>query len=311
MLGERHCHNRFGVAHGRKPSDGVACYRVSRRQQSGSVAWRSVVRPSARRRGLRQNTLDMIFECALFILGLAFGSFLNVCITRIPRDLSIITPGSHCPACGAPIRWHDNIPVLSWGLLRGRCGDCRARISLRYPAVELLFMDAETCFLPREFSYPGIVLGLAFSWIFPTDSSATQFFLRAYEAHLSPVQVSLLDAGAGALAGAGFFFVASGLYFLIRKRQGMGNGDFALTAMAGAFLGLKLTLFVIFLAPVMATVYALIWMVRQASDASRVRTSLGQTLQSWEVPFGVFISASSLGAVFVGGAVWQWYLSFF
>jgi len=285
----------------------------------------------------------MIFECALFILGLAFGSFLNVCITRIPRDLSIITPGSHCPACGAPIRWHDNIPVLSWGLLRGRCRDCRARISLRYPAVELLtavlftacyvwfgptwltvkfcifsfllvgllFMDAETGFLPREFTYPGIVLGLAFSWIFPTDSSATQFFLRAYEAHLSPVQVSLLDAGAGALAGAGFFFVASGLYFLIRKRQGMGNGDFALTAMAGAFLGLKLTLFVIFLAPVMATVYALIWMVRQASDASRVRTSLGQTLQSWEVPFGVFISASSLGAVFVGGAVWQWYLSFF
>ena len=287
--------------------------------------------------------MDLICECALFILGLAFGSFLNVCISRIPRDQSLVTPGSHCPSCRASIRWHDNIPLLSWASLGGRCRDCRARISLRYPTVELLtailftacyvcfgptwltvkfcifsfllvgllFMDAETGFLPREFTYPGIALGLAFSWIAPTDSSATQFFLHAYEAHPSPVQVSLLDAVVGALAGAGFFFIASGLYLLIRKRQGMGTGDFALIAMAGAFLGLKLTLFVIFLAPVMATVYALLWMVRHASGAGDGRTSLGQILQSWEVPFGVFISASSLGAVFVGGAVWQWYLSFF
>ena len=287
--------------------------------------------------------MNLIFESVLFILGLAFGSFLNVCIRRIPRDQSLVTPRSHCPACGASIRWHDNIPVLSWALLGGRCRDCRARISLRYSAVELLtailftacyvwfgptwltvkfcifsfllvgllFMDAETGFLPREFTYPGIVLGLVFSGIAPTDSSGTQLFLHAYEVHFSPAQVSLLDAVAGALAGAGFFFVASGVYLLIRKRQGMGNGDLALLAMAGAFLGLKLTLFVIFLAPVMATVYALIWMVRHASDAGDGRTSLGQILQSWEVPFGVFISASSLGAVFVGEPVWQWYLSFF
>jgi leader peptidase (prepilin peptidase)/N-methyltransferase len=287
--------------------------------------------------------LDLIFECALFILGLVFGSFLNVCIIRIPRDRSLVTPGSHCPACGASVRWHDNIPVLSWALLGGRCRDCRARISLRYPAVELLtailftacyvwfgptwltfkfcifsfllvgllFMDAETGLLPREFTYPGIVLGLAFSWIAPTDSSGIQLFLHAYEVHLSPAQVSFLDSMAGALLGAGFFFVASGLYFLLRKRQGMGIGDFALIAMAGAFLGLKVTLFVIFLAPVMATVYALIWMVRRASNADDGRTSLGQILQSWEVPFGVFISASSLAALFFGGAIWQWYLSFF
>ena len=287
--------------------------------------------------------MDLIFECVLFILGLAFGSFLNVCISRIPQDQSLVTPESHCPACGTSIRWHDNIPVLSWALLGGRCRDCCARISLRYPAVELLtailftacyvwfgptwltvkfcifsfllvgllFMDAETGLLPREFTYPGVVLGLAFSGIAPTDSSGTQLFLHAYGVHLSPAQVSLLDAVAGTLAGAGFFFVASELYFLLRKRQGMGTGDFALIAMAGAFLGLKLTLFVIFLAPVMATVYALIWMVCHASGAGDGRTSLGQILQSWEVPFGVFISASSLGAVFVGGSVWQWYLSFF
>jgi leader peptidase (prepilin peptidase)/N-methyltransferase len=294
------------------------------------------------RRGPAQNALDLIYECALFVLGLAFGSFLNVCISRIPRDQSVVTPGSHCPACGASIRWHDNIPLLSWILLRGRCRDCRARISLRYPAVELLiailftacyawfgptwltlkfcvfsfllvgllFMDAETGLLPREFTYTGIALGLAFSLIAPTASSGTQFLVRAYGAHLPAIQISFLDSVLGALAGAGFFFVASGLYFLIRKRQGMGTGDFALIAMSGAFLGLKLTLLVVFLAPLFATVYALIRMVRSASSDGHA-ASLGQMLQTWEIPFGVFISTSSLAVAFFGEAAWRWYVGLF
>ncbi len=287
--------------------------------------------------------MDLIVECALFILGLVFGSFLNVCISRIPRDQSIVTPGSHCPACGAAIRWHDNIPLLSWVFLRGRCRDCGARISLRYPAVELLtavfftasyvwfgptlltvkfcifsflavgllFMDAETRLLPREFTYTGIALGLVFSWIAPTDDSATQFLLHAYNLNFPTAQVSFLDALLGAALGAGFFFIAAGLYFVIRKRQGMGIGDFALIAMSGTFLGVKLTLLVICVAPLIATVYALFRMVRHASEAGRARASVGEMLQSWEIPFGVFISASSLAAVFFGEAVWRWYLSFF
>jgi leader peptidase (prepilin peptidase)/N-methyltransferase len=282
--------------------------------------------------------LDLIYECALFVLGLAFGSFLNVCIGRVPRDQSVVTPGSHCPACGASIRWHDNIPLLGWVLLRGRCRDCGGRIPPRYPAVELLtailfaacyawfgpswltlkfcifsfllvgllFMDAETGLLPREFTYTGIVLGLAFSLIAPTDSSGTQLLVHAYGAHVSTIQTSFLDPVLGALAGAGFFFVASGLYFLVRKRQGMGTGDFALMAMSGAFLGLKLTLLVIFLAPLMATAYALIRMVRGAGHAA----SLGEMLQTWEIPFGVFISASSLAVAFFGEAAWRWYVGF-
>jgi leader peptidase (prepilin peptidase) / N-methyltransferase len=287
--------------------------------------------------------LDLIYECALFVLGLVFGSFLNVCISRIPRDHSVVTPGSHCPACGAAIRWRDNIPLLGWIRLRGRCRDCRARISLRYPAVELLtailfaacyawfgptwltakfcifssllvgllFMDAETGLLPREFTYPGIVLGLAFSLIAGTDSSGTQVLVHAYGEHLSAVQISFLDSVLGALGGTGFFFVASGLYFLIRKRQGMGSGDFALMAMSGAFLGLKLTVLVIFLAPLIATAYALVQMLRSTSGGRRSTTSLGQMLQSWEIPFGVFISASSLVALFFGEAAWRWYMGFF
>ncbi len=140
--------------------------------------------------------MNLFLECALFVVGLAFGSFLNVCISRIPRDESVVAPGSHCRACGKPIAWHRNIPVVSWIMLRGRCADCGAPIALRYPAVELLtallfvacfakfgptwtclkmcifcfllvgliFMDAETGLLVREFTYPGIVIGLALAW---------------------------------------------------------------------------------------------------------------------------------------------------
>lgn len=227
--------------------------------------------------------------------------------------------------------------------LAGRCRACRAPISLRYPAVELLtavlfaacyvcfgptwltakfcifsfllvgllFMDAETGLLPWEFTYTGIVLGLAFSWIAPTDDSGTQFLLRAYGAHLSPDQVAFLDSVAGALLGAAFFFIAAGLYFLVRKRCGMGTGDFVLIAMSGAFLGLKLTLLVIFLSPVIGTLYALTRIGRNAIGAGKARASLGEMLQAWEIPFGVFICASSLAAVFFGEAVWRWYLGFF
>ena len=286
--------------------------------------------------------MDLIYECGLFVFGLVFGSFLNVCIRRIPRNESILTPPSHCPACGAHVRWHDNIPVLSWIFLRGRCRDCRNRISLRYPAVELLtatlflasylwfgptwltvkfcvfsfllvgllFMDAETGLLPREFTYSGIALGLIFG-IVPTDSSLTRFIVHAYGGGLSTIQVSLLDSVAGALAGAGFFFIAVGLYFLIRKRQGMGGGDFALIAMSGAFLGLKLTLLVIIAAPLIATIYAFTLMARPAGDMGNARVSVGEMLQTWEIPFGVFISLCSLAAAFFGESVWRWYLSFF
>lgn len=227
--------------------------------------------------------------------------------------------------------------------LRGRCRACLEKISLRYPAVELLtailflasylcfgstwltvkfcvfsfllvgllFMDAEAGLLPREFTYTGIALGLAFSWIAPTDSSLTQFIVHAYGIHLSTVQVSLLDSVAGAFSGAGFLFIAAGLYFFMRKRQGVGGGDFTLMAMSGTFLGLKLTLLVIFAAPLIATAYAVTLMARHAGDARKAGISVGEMLQSWEIPFGVFISLCSIAAAFFGKSVWRWYLSFF
>jgi leader peptidase (prepilin peptidase)/N-methyltransferase len=295
--------------------------------------------------------LDLTFECALFVVGLAFGSFLNVCISRLPRDESVILPRSHCPACGAFLRWYDNIPLLSWLLLRGRCRDCGGRISLRYPAVELLtavlftacylwfgptwvtakfcvfcflmvgliFMDAETGLLPREFTYSGIVLGLAFSWIAPTDSAATQFFLRVYGAQpLARAQVSLLDSAIAALVGAGFFYLAWALHYMVRKRHGLGFGDIALMGAVGAFLGLKLTFLVIFSAPLAGTVYAAFLLLArcfrrtpQMGEALGGQSSAEEGFLAQELPFGVFLGACSLAAVFFGESIWRWYLSFY
>jgi leader peptidase (prepilin peptidase)/N-methyltransferase len=288
--------------------------------------------------------LDSAFECALFVLGLLFGSFLNVCISRIPRDESIVHPGSRCSECGAAIRWRDNIPLLSWLLLRRRCRDCGRQISLRYPAVELLtavlfiacyvrfgpglltvkfcifcfllvgliFMDAETGLLPREFTYSGIVIGLALSWIAHPDSAGTEFLFRIFGAQLpSPTGLAVLDSVLGALIGAGFFYLAWALYYLVRKRHGLGFGDIALMAMSGAFLGLKLTLFVIFAAPLAGAVYAVFLLVRRAPLDGEERPSTREVLLTREFPFGVFLGTSALVAVFFGESAWRWYLTFF
>ena len=279
----------------------------------------------------------------LFVAGLAFGSFLNVCISRIPIDESVVRPRSHCRACSTPIEWRDNIPLLSWIALRGRCRHCSARISLRYPAVELLtamvfvafylrfdwslltlkfcvfgflligliFMDAETGLLPREFTYSGIVLGLVFSWFAPTNASLTALLLRAYGSHTNNARLSLLDSLLGGLIGAGFFFLAWALYYLVRHKHGLGFGDIALMAMSGTFLGAKLILLVIFCAPLLGLVWAIILLVREKlkpSTADEAAQHDDTPFLSREMPFGVVIGACSLAVVFVGQAILKWYL---
>jgi leader peptidase (prepilin peptidase) / N-methyltransferase len=290
--------------------------------------------------------LDRLFECALFVVGLIFGSFLNVCISRIPRDGSIVSPPSHCPHCGAPVRWFDNFPLLSWILLRGRCRDCRQPISWRYPAVELLaglaflgcgvafgltwytlkfcvfgflligliFMDAETGLLPREFTYTGIVLGLIFAWFAPTDFSGTSFLLRIFGREVAnPRVLSLLDAVVGAAVGAGFFYLAWAVYYLVRKQHGLGFGDVALMGMSGAFFGLKLVVLVIALAPISAVFYVAILLMRESfrPRESIQREQTGKPFLSREIPFGVFLGACSLLVIFAGEQIWGWYLQLF
>ena len=311
--------------------------------------------------------MDHLVEFALFIAGLIFGSFLNVCITRIPRDESIVRPPSHCRNCGAPVRWFDNIPVFSYLLLGSRCRACGAHISLRYPAVELLtgivfaacyacygtnwltlkfsilsflligliFMDAETGLLVHEFTYPGIILGLAFGWIAPVDPSGTWFLLLLFQSSIaSPRALSLLDSVVGALFGAGFLYAVWALYYLVRKRHGLGFGDMALMAMSGAFLGLKLAAIVVVCAPIVTLIYILgmlaVNLLHPARSRSRsvmaaqveaerqqsaseldVAPSDQRPFLQREIPFGVFLGACSLAAIFSGEAAWRWYISRF
>lgn len=288
--------------------------------------------------------MDPLLAIALFVVGLILGSFLNVCISRIPRHRSIVTPGSHCHSCGAPIAWRDNIPLLSWFLLRGRCRSCGRSISWRYPAVELLtailfvaclasfgvsvlllracalcflltgliFMDAETGLLPAEFTYPGILLGLMFAWFAPWDPSGARFLLSSFGAQstTSPAALSLLDAIFAMIITAGFFFLAWAMYYLVRKRDGLGFGDIALMAMIAAFLGLKLSLVVLVLSPILATLYAVTFLIRRKGSEPHPTENSGQFL-SQSIPFGVFLGACALIALFAGEWIWRWYLGLF
>jgi leader peptidase (prepilin peptidase) / N-methyltransferase len=286
--------------------------------------------------------LDPILAVVIFIIGLVFGSFLNVCVSRIPRGLSVVAPRSRCPHCNSPIAARDNIPILSWLLLRARCRHCGGAISPRYPAVELLiailfvacyasfglgwmglkaaifcllivgliFMDAETGLLPAEFTYSGIAIGLFFAWKVPLDSSGTEFLLRQFGGYatLSSHLRSFLDAVAAAVFGAGFFFLAWAAYYLVRKRDGVGFGDIALMAMLGTFLGLKLTVLVVFLAPVMGSLYALTLIARRDARAEGLKPV---SFLSREVPFGIFLGTSALISLFLGQAICRWYLGMF
>ena len=183
--------------------------------------------------------------------------------------------------------------------------------------VGLIFMDAETGLLPHEFTYSGIALGLVFAWFAPTDSSGTALLAGAIGLRgiLQGAQLSLLDSMAAAVLGAGFFYLAWALYYLVRKRHGMGFGDIALIAMVGAFLGLKLTVLVVFLAPILATLFVFVTLLVSHNAGREPRLAHGQFTDadaqkflSREVPFGVFLGTSSLVALFVGKQIWSWYL---
>lgn len=237
--------------------------------------------------------MDPILALAVFALGLAFGSFLNVCIYRLPRELSTVTPGSACPNCKHPVRFYDNIPVLSWLILGGRCRDCKAPISPRYLVIELLtaaiflacyahfglslamlkycvfaflligliFADAETFLLPDKMTLPGIGLGVAFSLFVPVNDLASQLlsgFSVPVSSGVSWHVFSLVDALAGAVVGAAFIYGAGAIYMRFRGVEGMGFGDVKLMAMIGAFLGTKLTIFTIFAASIAGSLFG-VW----------------------------------------------------
>jgi leader peptidase (prepilin peptidase) / N-methyltransferase len=229
---------------------------------------------------------------AIFCFGLLFGSFLNVCIHRIPREESIVWPGSACPDCKSPIHFYDNVPVFSWLVLRGRCRNCKAPISPRYLLVELftgvlfllcflefglsmstlkycvfsfliiglVFIDAEWKLLPNKLTLTGLVVGLGFSLFVPVNDFLGQImpsFMYSSLGGNSWRLVSLMDSALGALVGASFIYGVGEIYLRARGVEGMGFGDVKLMAMVGSFLGVRLTVITLFGASLVGSLFGL------------------------------------------------------
>jgi leader peptidase (prepilin peptidase)/N-methyltransferase len=252
------------------------------------------------------------FEITAFLLGLVVGSFANVCIHRLPRGESVVSPPSRCPGCGARIEARDNLPVLGWLLLRGRCRRCRAPISWRYPAVEaangllwlglavlhgarwstavemalvtalliLSLIDLDHQILPDVITLPGIASGLAVSFL--------------PEWRVSPVTAFAAAAG-GWLA----FAVVAKAYEKARGVEGLGQGDWKLAAMLGAFLGWQKMLLTVLLASTAGTVVGLLAIALRGRD------------MRYALPLGTFLGASGTLVLFVGDLLLAWYRGLF
>ena len=274
-------------------------------------------------------TLIYIFA---FLFGTIIGSFLNVCIVRLPQDESIVRPRSHCPQCGALIHAYDNIPILSYVLLRGRCRHCRTSIALLYPLVELLtgllflvcvwsfglsletlkyvtlgsglmvliFTDLKFRLLPNEITLYGTVVGLLFSLFVPLRDNALQTLLFLLSLSIHPIQawipwgdLPILNSLAGALFGAGILFLVGELYYWIRRTEGMGMGDVKMMGMVGAFLGIKLTFLTIMFGSLLGTAFGIVGILRRQENMQQ------------ELPFGTFLGCAALAMALYGGHILQ------
>jgi leader peptidase (prepilin peptidase)/N-methyltransferase len=274
--------------------------------------------------------IPTLIAIIVFLFGLIIGSFLNVCILRIPGGKSIVLPASACPKCGAPIRPYDNIPVLSWLVLRGKCRACKTPISPMYPVVELLtgllflacfyafgltpealkwaafaaimvvlvFTDLRERILPDVVNFTGFGIGLAFSFVTkPIDGTALWIANHMFDFPPPAPVLSFVDAILGAALGSGLLWIVSEGYFRLRRREGMGLGDVKMMLMAGAFLGVKRVLLTIFVGAVLGSVLGLLFILvrRKGSD--------------YELPFGTFLGAAALLVVFYGTPAVNWYQS--
>jgi leader peptidase (prepilin peptidase)/N-methyltransferase len=267
------------------------------------------------------------------IFGLIIGSFLNVCIYRIPRKESVVFPASHCPSCGKPIRFYDNVPVLSYLLLRGKCRACGAAISPQYPLVEILtalaffacalkwnfststyvnslflsviiilvFTDYHHRILPNVLTLPGIIAGILLSPFQDQSLYAHPFSISFRLARLFlPTNPNLLlpwvHSLLGAIVGGGSLLLVALAYEKIRKRQGLGMGDVKMTAMVGAFLGWPLALLTIFAGSFFGSCLGFFLILFRKAD---LQTKLA---------LGVFLGIGSAISLFYGLSLVYWYL---
>ncbi|MCK4533915.1 MAG: prepilin peptidase [Syntrophobacterales bacterium] len=236
------------------------------------------------------------------VLGSIVGSFLNVCVYRIPSGKSIVFPASHCPACKHPIKFYDNIPIVSYIILRGKCRNCDERISPSYPAIELLTVVMSLLLFLKY----GLSLEYLFSFIFTCALIAITFIDLEHQiipdvitlpgiplfalAAIFFMDVTPRDSLIGILAGGGCLYLVAFVYQLLTKREGMGGGDIKLLAMLGGFLGWQSLWFIIMASSLIGAVAGISAMICKGKDTK------------YAVPFGPFLSIAAVAYIFWGNA---------
>ncbi|MCD6353605.1 MAG: prepilin peptidase [Proteobacteria bacterium] len=249
---------------------------------------------------------NIIFPVFAFLFGSAVGSFLNVCIYRLPRDESIVFPGSHCPHCNQLIRFYDNIPIISYLLLRGKCRFCGSPISIQYPFVEA---TAGTFSVLFYLCYPLLEYAIYFTF-FSSLLVVTMIDLKhqiipdiisipgigvGFFASFALSRISYLDSLLGIALGGGILYGIAWAYHFIMKTEGMGGGDIKLLAMIGAFLGGKAVLVIIFLSSFFGSLVGLAIMVLKRKGRRHV------------IPYGPFLSLGAIIYLFCGDSLIRWY----
>jgi leader peptidase (prepilin peptidase)/N-methyltransferase len=262
------------------------------------------------------------------LFGLLIGSFLNVCIHRWPRDLSVVRPRSACPECQKKIAWYDNIPLLSYALLRAHCRNCGKTIHWRYPAVELItaltfayfvyydglgllaikfcifgailialtFTDLETLLLPDELTLGGLVIGIVFAFFVPVPDTIFQWIASVAGFHPGHRAAMLGEALLGAMVPAGSIWFAGWLFEKLRHKEGLGFGDVKMLAMVGAFLGLQGALLTVIVGSIAGSIIGLAYIKFSGEDAS-----------NYPLPFGSFLAAAALFAAMEGQIIIEKY----
>ena len=263
-----------------------------------------------------------------FLFGLLAGSFLNVCIHRWPRGRSVVKPRSHCVRCRQTIAWYDNVPLLSYAVLGGRCRHCGKRISLRYPLVELatgllffyfvatlgltaaavkmcifaamlvalMFCDLEKRILPDELTVGGAVVGFVLALVVPVPDITASALLWVFGLELRGALQSLSESLCGALLPALILWGGGWLYYKLRHREGLGFGDVKLIAMVVSFLGLRGALLTLIVGSLCGSLLGYGYIKATGQDAS-----------TYELPFGTFLGAAALAAAVAGPKVLGWY----
>ncbi len=260
----------------------------------------------------------MITYISVFALGLIIGSFLNVCICRMPGGMSVVSPSSRCVSCGTPIKFYDNVPILSYILLRGRCRSCKARLSIQYPLVEFLnaalyiivlnrfgfgsvavllvylvfisslivifFIDLEHQIIPNSITFPGMLLAVILgSTILPDPFLQSE--LLGFKASIT-----------GFLAGGGSFYLIAVIGKAIFKKDAMGGGDIKMMAMVGGLLGWKGVLLTTFLGSLLGSVTGVSLILLKGREWGS------------KIPFGPYLAIGALVSLFLGQDIFRWYI---